>query len=498
MRFRSIFHIIQIVCLIHACGLETYAQVPQDGLQLWISADYRVDTTGNRVNTWSDRNGLNLATTKTDNKPILVKDANWGFPSILFNGKDQGMETMPIKSFPGKRGCIAIVARINGKSHSSGAGFSTFISTYYGHGHTWEIGASVSAFSFYDGEETAAFPKEGNKPTRWNIILLSRENDHEIGLSLNGSRSISIPITDNQPDINTLKIGFNDSAEVLNGQIAEILMYERNLTKDERKGLNQYLSGKYHIVLEPEPFWMSWWFYSLLLGVFLLCAFLVNSLIRQRKLKNELKELEKDRALNLERQRISREMHDDIGAGLTQISLISNAAILRAKSGSDISNELSDIAGTSRQLVDNIGEIVWALNPQHGTLEILLAHLREQLINLLEYAMMKSHIRFPDTVPFTELDNQQKRNILLVVKEIVHNAVKHSHAENLWVHAVFERGTLLFDFRDDGTGFDPVTENKGNGLRNLRLRVSEINGSVIIDSAPGKGTHIVLRIPLTA
>ena len=61
-------------------------------------------------------------------------------------------------------------------------------------------------------------------------------------------------------------------------------------------------------------------------------------------------------------------MHDDIGAGLTQISLISNAAILRAKSGSDISNELSDIAGTSRQLVDNIGEIVWALNPQHGTL----------------------------------------------------------------------------------------------------------------------------------
>ena len=98
-------------------------------------------------------------------------------------------------------------------------------------------GLPFRLFSFYDGEETAAFPKEGNKPTRWNIILLSRENDHEIGLSVNGSRSISIPITDNQPDINTLKIGFNDSAEVLNGQIAEILMYERNLTKDERKGL---------------------------------------------------------------------------------------------------------------------------------------------------------------------------------------------------------------------------------------------------------------------
>ena len=160
-----------------------------------------------KVNTWSDRNGLNLATTKTDNKPILVKMPTGGFPSILFNGKDRGMETMPIKSFPGK-GLHCHRSRDQWKEPFVGRWIQYF---YFNILRPWTYLGDRGfrfGFSFYDGEETAAFPKEGNKPTRWNIILLSRENDHEIGLSVNGSRSISIPITDNQPDINTLKNRF--------------------------------------------------------------------------------------------------------------------------------------------------------------------------------------------------------------------------------------------------------------------------------------------------
>ena len=244
------------------------------------------------------------------------------------------------------------------------------------------------------------------------------------------------------------------------------------------------------------PFWKKWWFY--LLELFFVTGLIiwVTRFITQVKLKKEIEKLERQKALSVERMRISQEMHDDIGAGLTQISLISESAKLHSLPGNNIKTELDDISSTSRKLVDNIGEIIWSLNPQHDKLDILLAHLREQLHKLIEYSSIKCCINFPDELPVIELNNQQRRNILLVAKEIVHNSIKHSQGKIIVITVVLQNKELLFNIADDGIGFDPALINNGNGLRNIRQRINEIGGSIDIQSGNGIGTRFVYCFPL--
>ena len=244
------------------------------------------------------------------------------------------------------------------------------------------------------------------------------------------------------------------------------------------------------------PFWKTWWFVSI--SILLVASAIVwfTKASAQRKLKKKIEKLEQQRALELERMRISQEMHDDIGAGLTQISLISDAATFHSRSGSAIQQELQDIAATSRQLVDNIGEIIWSLNPQHDTLDILMSHLREQLHNLVQYAPINYTIDFPAITGHISLNNQLRRNILLVTKEIVHNAVKYSRADNLLINASIKENQLEFDITDDGAGFDTSIPSGGNGLRNIRKRISESGGQLSIESAPGTGTRFRYSFPL--
>lgn len=250
-----------------------------------------------------------------------------------------------------------------------------------------------------------------------------------------------------------------------------------------------------HIIIAP-PFWKTWWFYLFELLFITAGITWLTHLVAQRKLKKEIEQLEQQKALFTERMRITQDMHDDIGAGLTQISLISESARLHSLPGSNIKNELDDISNTSRQLVDNIGEIIWSLNPQHNTLEILLAHLREQINKLAEYADINCTINFPPVLPEHTITNQQRRNTLLITREIVHNAIKYSQAKELKITLSVEQGCLLFSVSDNGIGFDINCASKGNGLRNMRQRIDEIGGSITICSVPGGGTQYSYDFPL--
>ncbi|GAB2841568.1 hypothetical protein GCM10027043_51330 [Ferruginibacter profundus] len=241
------------------------------------------------------------------------------------------------------------------------------------------------------------------------------------------------------------------------------------------------------VIIHP-PFWKTWWFYLFEVLLATGVIIIITKTIATRKLKTEIEKLERQKALEEERHRISQEMHDDIGAGLTQISLISEAAKDHSRSGTEIKSELDDISSTSRQLVDNIGEIIWALNPQHDTLDKLLAHLREQLNKLLEYTAIDYSIHFPVNTPSIKLNDKQRRNILLVTKEIVHNALKHSKAESLTVTATLKGSRLQFIVADYGTGFDKAVAYKGNGLKNIRRRIEELQGNLVIESETGSGT----------
>ncbi len=242
------------------------------------------------------------------------------------------------------------------------------------------------------------------------------------------------------------------------------------------------------------PFWRTWWFYSLVAGIILGLVIAFTKKIAQRKLKKQLVELEKQRELDQERQRIAREMHDDIGAGLTQITLMSESA--KNKIANAGSKELEDIADTSRQLVSNMSEIIWSLNAENKTLEQLCAYLREQLNKQLEYSGMEYHIHLPENGKEIILSNEQRRNILLVTKEIVNNAIKYSAAKNISIKVFFENKLFHCFIDDNGEGFDTTRLHNGNGLKNIEQRVKELNGWFEIDAAPGKGSRFAYYIPI--
>jgi signal transduction histidine kinase len=194
-----------------------------------------------------------------------------------------------------------------------------------------------------------------------------------------------------------------------------------------------------------------------------------------------------------ERKRISREMHDDIGSGLTQITLMSESAMNNISVA-----KLADITNTSRQLVNSIGEIVWSLNPEYKTVELLCAYLREQLNKQLEYSGIQYSIQLPEDGKEIILTNEQRRNILLVTKEIVNNAVKYSKAKNISIKAELINGGIAFQIKDNGTGFDIGKIHTGNGMKNIRNRIEELGGTMEIISGNGEGSSINYFVPFTA
>ncbi len=226
-----------------------------------------------------------------------------------------------------------------------------------------------------------------------------------------------------------------------------------------------------------------------LLGII---TFLLYS--RQQLKQKQQRENAIIKAENKERRRISREMHDDIGAGLTQITLMSEHAQIHLHP--DYKNDLAAIAVTSRKLISNMGEIVWSLNPENSTTGMLLSYLREQLNGLLEYAGVNYLIDFPETGLDIKLGNEQKRNILLATKEIVHNAVKYSRAKNITVQASLNNRILAFTIKDDGCGFDPAITHSGNGIRNIKQRIQEIDGMLQIHSVTNKGSIFSYQLPV--
>lgn len=197
-----------------------------------------------------------------------------------------------------------------------------------------------------------------------------------------------------------------------------------------------------------------------------------------------------------ERKRIGSELHDDIGAGLTQISLMSEAAKNYALSDKSNIRELDDIAGTSRHLVQNMSEIIWALQPDNKTLNQLVIYMREQLHKLLEYSGIHYEIVFPKLEEEIPLSNVHLRNILLIVKESVNNSIKHSNANNIQISCGTDEKSIWFSISDDGKGINVDQIKSGNGIVNMKRRAAEIKGRFELISGLEKGLTCKLTIML--
>ncbi len=239
------------------------------------------------------------------------------------------------------------------------------------------------------------------------------------------------------------------------------------------------------------------WITALFLGIFALAATGLLYYLHQRKkqlLKNkQIEVLEKEKEFTVvkatlegqlqERSRISKEIHDDLGASLTSISLLTE--VLKKRLDTAQNPEVTKIGATSADMVDKMNEIIWALNTSNDTVNSLVAYLRKFANNFLQDANIKLEFTATAMLEGKELQSMVRRNIYLAAKEALHNIVKHSAAKKVAFNINTTNGVQIEIF-DDGKGIDKNKLNSfGNGLINMKKRMEDIGGSFSIENKNG-------------
>jgi signal transduction histidine kinase len=236
------------------------------------------------------------------------------------------------------------------------------------------------------------------------------------------------------------------------------------------------------------------WFYAALAMAVLLSGWGVHRL-RVRLLMRR-KALEQQLALALERERIAKDMHDDLGASLTQIGLLSEHARRLPTDSPELACDLEKIAQTTRQTTVATEEMVWVVSPRHDTLDSLVTHLCQLAGEYLRPSGIRCRLEVPTQVPELRVSSDVRHNLVLFLKEALNNVVKHSSAQEVWLALNVADSTLTLALTDDGRGCrisQPATPNpqrasNGNGLLNLRKRAESVGGKFELLSRPGRGT----------
>lgn len=247
-------------------------------------------------------------------------------------------------------------------------------------------------------------------------------------------------------------------------------------------------------ILVPVPYWQTPWFWALVL---LLGAGATGGSYRYlawQHMRRELARSENQRLLEHERVRIAQDIHDDLGARVTQISLVSGLAQSDPLLPEKARTEFDAISKMSRELVAALYETVWAVNPENDNLDALGNHICQMVDNVCEQAQLRRRLRVSQLPSDLHVSSHVRHNLCLAVKEAVHNVIKHAKASELSVQVDLEGSALLICVKDDGCGFSPERVGAGNGLANMKRRLAQIGGSCSIESEPGRGTAVSFRV----
>jgi signal transduction histidine kinase/ligand-binding sensor domain-containing protein len=264
----------------------------------------------------------------------------------------------------------------------------------------------------------------------------------------------------------------------------------------------RFLAGDYPDIFSDyafriyPPWWQTWWFRAgLALSLMAITFALVRTYIRRRLLHQRL-ELENQQAIERERTRIATDMHDELGAGLSRIKFLSETIGIKKQQQLPIEEEITGIRRYSHEMIDKMGEIVWALNERNDSLSDLLSYTRSYAAEYLLQAGIRCRVETPAELPSCFVSGEFRRNVYLTIKEALHNIVKHAQAEQVRIRMNVEPGRLLLiRIADDGVGFDRDSIRPfANGLNNMQQRISDLGGTILI-SGDG-GTTITLSVPL--
>jgi signal transduction histidine kinase len=205
------------------------------------------------------------------------------------------------------------------------------------------------------------------------------------------------------------------------------------------------------------------------------------------------------RLLEIERvrMRIATDLHDDIGSSLSQIAILSEVAHQRA-AGGKAGEPVDRIGALSRELLDSISDIVWAIQPHKDHLSDLKQRMRRFAADVLSLRNVEMHWSASDSGHDLELNAELRRQVYLIFKECINNIARHSRATEAHINLQIVKRQLALEVRDNGCGIECSDGHYGNGLESMKLRASRLGGELQVHSAKGQGTTVVLRAPLLA
>jgi signal transduction histidine kinase len=241
-------------------------------------------------------------------------------------------------------------------------------------------------------------------------------------------------------------------------------------------------------------YYQTWPFYVACAAVLLALAIAYH--VSRLRVAERLQALRSAANLAEQRARISQDIHDDIGANVTNIALLNEVVRANPQNPELARRETEKIASITAETLDSLSELVWVTNPNYDSLANLVGYLREYVARFMEPTRITTQLDFPKDVPSWPVESQVRRHLLLIVKEALRNVLKHSGASRVAVGIRLLSTSLELTVSDNGHGFSSQPPAHRAGLVGMHHRVAALGGSLKIDSPPGAGVTVHVQIPL--
>ncbi|MEO5917892.1 MAG: two-component regulator propeller domain-containing protein [Luteolibacter sp.] len=263
-------------------------------------------------------------------------------------------------------------------------------------------------------------------------------------------------------------------------------------------GMRSVAPARISVVIPPH-FWQTAWFYLSVGGLILIVAVGTGWVAARLKMRSRIQSLKIRNAREGERSRIARDLHDDLGASLTEISILAALAAEDAETTA-LRPSLDQLSVKAKHVVGSLDEIVWAVNPREDNLRSLVDYVAAFAREFLDIARIPLRTDVARDIPEHPLPTPQRHGVFLAVREALNNIVKHSQATEVNLRISVSDDSLEIHIEDNGCGFEPEysSASGGNGLGNLKQRMQDAGGDCRIETFRMQGTTIFLTLPLPA
>jgi signal transduction histidine kinase len=249
-------------------------------------------------------------------------------------------------------------------------------------------------------------------------------------------------------------------------------------------------------------FWQTWWFRIMALLLFTTGIIASVRYVSFRRLRKRMLQLKEEAALHQERARIARDMHDEVGAKLTRLFLLTEMAGGQPELSAVGRSDMREISDTARETILAFDEVLWAVNPRNDTLGDLINYLCRHTEEFLEGSPTQWAFDLPLVIPPVMLPTEVRHQVFLASKEALNNVLKHAKAHQVCLRLILHPAAFELVIHDDGTGFDPGLPSRrhsgGNGLGNMQERIRGLGGRFECDIQPGQGTRISFLVPVAS